>query len=75
MQALSGRQQAKPSKLFAPGSPRSGYSIFVRALSREAVEGRWLRRFVNLATSDPGLRMQASSCMRYEVYKDLDGKK
>ena len=54
MQALSARQQTKPPKLRAPGSTGSGYSIFVRALSKDAVEGRWLRKFVNLATADPG---------------------
>ena len=52
-QALSNRQQKKPGKLFAPGSPRAGFSIFVRALSKDPVEARWLQRFINLATSDP----------------------
>ena len=53
MQALSNRQQKKPGKLFAPGSSRAGFSIFVRALSKDPVEASWLRRFINLATSEP----------------------
>ncbi len=53
MQVLSNKQLKKPSKLFAPGSSRVGYSIYVRALSRDDVEARWVHRFVNLATCDP----------------------
>lgn len=52
-QALSNRQQKKPGKLFAPGSSRAGFSIFVRALSKDPVEAQWLQRFVDLATSEP----------------------
>ncbi|KAL0018862.1 hypothetical protein WJX79_001589 [Trebouxia sp. C0005] len=54
---LSNRQLKKPSKLFAPGSSRVGYSIYVRALSRDDVEARWAHRFVNLATCDPNEAM------------------
>jgi len=53
MQVLSSKQLKKPSKLFAPGSSRVGYSIYVRALSRDDVEARWVHRFVKLATCDP----------------------
>ncbi|KAL0020903.1 hypothetical protein WJX77_009182 [Trebouxia sp. C0004] len=54
---LSNRQLKKPSKLFAPGSSSVGYSIYVRALSRDDVEARWAHRFVHLATCDPNEAM------------------
>lgn len=62
MQALSNRQQKKPGKLFAPGSPRAGFSIFVRALSKDPVEARWVQRFINLATSEPGEHINDIVC-------------
>ena len=60
MQALSHRQAKKPSKLFAPGDARQGYSIYVRALSRDPVEAKWLHRFVDLATTDPSRHFGSS---------------
>lgn len=63
MQALPNRQQKKPGKLFAPGSPRAGFSIFVRALSKDPVEASWLRRFINLATSEPSEQTSLSFVM------------
>ena len=53
MQALSNRQTKKPLRLFAPGDAHQGFSIYVRALSKNPVEAKWLHRFVDLATSDP----------------------
>ena len=62
-QVLSNKQMKKPAKLFARGDPSVGYSIYVRALSKDAVEARWLHRFIDLATCDPS-EPSALSCLQ-----------
>ena len=48
LQVLSRCQPKKPSKLFSSGSPRDGYSIYVRSLSNDPVGAQQLHNFVNL---------------------------
>ena len=53
MQALCRKQVKRPSKLYTSGSARTGYHMFVRALSSDSSEALWVQRFVTLAGTEP----------------------
>lgn len=58
LQALSRKQMKRPSKLYTTGSARTGFSMYVRALSSESREADWVQRFVTVAATDPGALLQ-----------------